>query len=416
MSGPDAAVPSPAVVAELTDHIASRRDELLAFLRELVAEQSVLGNEEPVQRLVDARLRALSFETQRVPIDAEAAAADPYAGYPWMSYDGRSSVVGHLRGSGGGRSMHLSGHVDVVPVDHPEIWEHDPWAGELDGGRVYGRGAGDMKCGVAAYMLAAEAVSAVCPERRGDLIFSTVIEEECSGNGMWSVLRAGHVGDAVLVGESTGLKFVHAATGVVWCRLVAQGGTGHSMLATGEGAFDALAHAVEALRTVEDEINANVGDPEFAAVRERPYGMTVGKIGGGVWTASTPYKLTAWVRFGFGPETLPEEIQARMLAAVTKATPNVRVEFEGFRARAHNHPTTGPLVDVLAGSHERVLGTPIESHVNTGTVDTRYVESVPGFCYGGIAGNFHGTDEWVDLDSLIQAATVVAITTAAWTA
>lgn len=400
----------------LTEYIAARRDNLVALLRELVGQQSVLGDEEPVQRIVEARLQSLGFTTQRVAIDADAALADRYAGYPYMSYEGRSSVVGYLPGSGAGRSMHLSGHIDVVPVDHPETWQHDPWAGELDGGRMYGRGAGDMKGGVAAYLIAAEAVAAVCPERRGDLIFSTVIEEECTGNGMWSVLGAGHVGDAVLVGESTGLRFAHAATGVVWCRLVASGGTGHSMLATGAGAFDQLAQAVTALRTVEDEINAAVGDPDFAAVRERPYGMTVGRIGGGVWTASTPYELTAWVRFGFGPETLPEEIQARMQAAVAAATPNVRIEFEGFRARAHNHPKTGPLVDLLGTAHGDVLGAPLEPLVNTGTVDTRYVESVPGFCYGGISGNSHGTDEWVDVDSLVQAATVVAITTAGWTA
>jgi acetylornithine deacetylase len=269
---------------------------------------------------------------------------------------------------------------------------------------------------VAAYLIAAEAVAECCPERAGDLLFSTVIEEECTGNGMWSVLRAGHVGDAVLVGESTQLRFAHAATGVVWCRLVAPGGAGHSMLATGEGAFDALAKAVAGLREVETEINSPVGDPDFAAVRERPYGMTVGRIEGGVWTASTPYELTAYVRFGFGPETLPEEIQARMRAAVEKASPTVRVEFEGFRARAHNHAKTGPLVDALAAAHEQVLDAPLRPLVNTGTVDTRYVTTVPAFCYGGTGGNAHGTDEWVDLDSLIHAATVVALTTASWTA
>jgi acetylornithine deacetylase len=416
MSALGAAAPPAEVVQALTEYIGARRDELVECLRELVAEQSVLGNEEPVQRLVESRLKRLGFDTERTPIDAEAALADPSAGYPWMSYEGRTNVVGYLPGVGGGRSMHLSGHVDIVPVDHPETWEHDPWAGELDGGRIYGRGAGDMKCGVAAYMLAAEAVAAVCPDRRGDLIFSSVIEEECAGNGMWAVLRAGHVGDAVLVGESTSLRFAHAATGVVWCRLVAPGGTGHSMLATGAGAFDRLGEAVTALRAVEDEINSSVGDPDFAAVRDRPYGMTVGKIGGGVWTASTPYELTAWVRFGFGPETLPEEIQQRMAAAVATATPDVRVEFEGFRARAHNHPKTGPLVDLMQNVHRQVVGQPLEPLVNTGTVDTRYVTTVPGFCYGAISGNSHGTDEWVDLESLIQAATVVAITTAGWTA
>ena len=273
-----------------------------------------------------------------------------------------------------------------------------------------------MKGGIAAYLIAAEAVAAVCPDRRGGLIFSTVIEEECTGNGMWSVLGAGHVGDAVLVGEATRLRLAHAATGVVWCRLVAAGGTGHSMLASGEGAFDLLGRAVTALRTVEDEINAAVADPDFAAIRERPYGMTVGKIEGGVWTASTPYELTAYVRFGFGPETLPEEIQARMRAAVEGAAPTVSIHFEGHRARAHNHPKSGPLVELLGASHEHVTGTPLEPLVNTGTVDTRYVETVPGYCYGGIGDNLHGTDEWVDLGSLVQVATVVALATAAWTA
>jgi acetylornithine deacetylase len=406
----------PAATAKaITEYVIAHQDELLWLLRALVAEQSELGNEEPAQRIVEARLQALGFETTRVVVDADAALADPYAGYPYLSYEGRSSVVGHLPGAGGGHSMHLSGHIDTVPVDRPELWAHDPWAGDLEDGRVYGRGAGDMKGGVAAYLIAAEAVSSICPERRGDLMFSTVIEEECTGNGMWSVLRAGHIGDAVLVGESTGLRFAHAATGVVWCRLVAAGGTGHSMLATGEGAFDRLARAVTALRTVEDQINADVGDPDFAQVRERPYGMTVGKIDGGVWTASTPYELTAYVRFGFGPETLPEEIQGRMRSAIAASVPGVEIHFEGFRARAHNHTKTGPLVDLLGHAHDHVLGRPVEPLVNTGTVDTRYVEAVPGFCYGGISGNSHGTDEWVDLSSLVQVATVVALTTAGWT-
>ena len=410
-----APVPAP-IARALADHVAANRAELLELLRALVAEQSVLGEEEPAQRIVEARLRALGFQTRRVGVDVEAALADPYAGQPMIGYEGRSSLVGYLPGRGGGRSMHLSGHIDVVPVDHPELWQHGAWAGELVDGRVYGRGSSDMKGGIAAYLIAAEAVAAVRPERRGELIFSSVIEEECTGNGMWSVLGAGHVGDAVLVGESTGLRLAHAATGVVWCRLVAAGGTGHSMLATGEGAFDFLARAVTALRKVEDEINAAVADPDFAATRERPYGMSVGKIEGGVWTASTPYELTAYVRFGFGPETLPEEIQARMRTAVERAAPTVTIHFEGHRARAHNHPKSGPLVELLGASHEHITGTPLAPLVNTGTVDTRYVETVPGYCYGAIGDNLHGTDEWVDLDSLVRVATVVAITTAGWTA
>lgn len=177
--------------AALTARVAAGRKDMLELLRALVAEQSVLGSEASAQVIVESELRRLGFATERVEVDADAARNDTRAGRPYLPYDGRTSVVGHLPGQGGGRSLHLSGHIDVVPVDHPELWQHEPWSGTLHGGRVYGRGAGDMKGGVAAYLLAAQAVTELCPERRGELIFSTVFEEECTGNGMWSVLRSG---------------------------------------------------------------------------------------------------------------------------------------------------------------------------------------------------------------------------------
>jgi acetylornithine deacetylase len=405
------------LVADLSAAVAARRERLVDLTRALVAQPSTLGNESGVQMIVEEVLTNIGFAVSRVAPDPDAALADPSAGYPFLPYgEGRSCVVGRLAGTGGGRSMHLSGHVDVVPVERPDLWSHDPWKGEIAGGRIYGRGAGDMKGGVAAYLVAAEVVVELCPERRGELIFSTVIEEECTGNGMWSVIGAGHIGDAVLIGECTDLSYIHAATGVVWCRLVAKGPEGHSMLATGEGAFDALARAVTGLRRVEDEVNAAVGDPDFAAVRERPYGMTVGKLEGGVWTASTPYELTAYVRFGFGPETSPREIQERMRVAVRSSAPEVEIVFEGFRAHAHNHAPSGPLADVLAAAHLRVNGESIARRVSTGTVDSRYVATAPSYCYGPSMGNAHGTDEWVDMGSQVAAATAVALTTAAWTA
>jgi acetylornithine deacetylase len=158
-----------------------------------------------------------------------------------------------------------------------------------------------------------------------------------------------------------------------------------------------------------------VADPVFAAVRERPYGMTIGRIEGGVWTASTPVELSASVRFGFGRDLEPAEVQDRMRAAVTARAPEVEVRFEGFRARAHSHPTSGPLVSAVAAAHRDVLGGEPELVAQTGTNDGRYVEA-PCLCYGPAAGNIHGTDEWVDVETLHTAATVVALTAARWTA
>jgi acetylornithine deacetylase len=143
--------------------------------------------------------------------------------------------------------------------------------------------------------------------------------------------------------------------------------------------------------------------------------MTIGRIEGGVWTASTPHELAAQVRFGFGRDLEPAEVQERMRAAVAEASPGVEIRFEGFRARAYCQPTTGPLVDVVAAAHRSVVGSDPEPVAFTATNDSRYVEG-PCLCYGPSAGNLHGTDEWVDIESLVQTATVAALAAAAWTA
>jgi acetylornithine deacetylase len=93
----------------------------------------------------------------------------------------------------------------------------------------------------------------------------------------------------------------------------------------------------------------------------------------------------------------------------------VTVSFEAFRARAYCHPTEGPLADALSAAHRSVVGSDPETSVFTATTDARYVEG-PCFCYGPSAGNAHGMDEWVDVETLVQTATVVALTAAAWAA
>jgi acetylornithine deacetylase len=377
-----------------------------------VREQTTLGNEEPAQRLIAARLEAAGFEVERVQPDAEAALADPAAGYPPLSYQERSSVVGVLRGTGGGRSLHLSGHVDVVPVDPDAAWSHDPWGGEIADGRLWGRGSGDMKGGLAAYLVAAEVLAGSHAELRGELVFSSVIEEECGGNGMWAALRAGYTADATLVGEPTALDVVHAGTGVVWLRLVAHGPTGHAAFTGGDGPFDALARAVAALRRLEAAQNTPPRDEVFAAISSWPYGMTVGRIAGGVWTASAPARLEVQVRFGIGLDVEPADVQARMRGAIADAAPGVEVLFEAFRAPAYCWDTDGPLAGLLCEQHEAVTGSPTRFAGFTATTDARQVPG--GLCYGPRAGNLHGADEWVELASLEQCARVVALTAARW--
>jgi acetylornithine deacetylase len=131
--------------------------------------------------------------------------------------------------------------------------------------------------------------------------------------------------------------------------------------------------------------------------------------------ASSPAELVAHVRIGFGRDIEPADLQRRIVDDVGRAAPAVDVSFEAFRARAYCHDTSGPLPELLGEVHRRVLGTEPETMVFTATTDARQVEG-PCLCYGPIASNLHGRDEWVDLESLEQTATVVAVAVAEWLA
>ena len=125
-----------AVLDMIRRAVDDRIDDLCDLTTRLVRERSLLGDEEGAQQIVEERLRQLGFEVERIQPDATEALADPRGGLPILPYAGRSCVAGRLRGTGGGRSLHLSGHVDVVPVDAPERWTHDPWGG-ADLGRTH---------------------------------------------------------------------------------------------------------------------------------------------------------------------------------------------------------------------------------------------------------------------------------------
>lgn len=385
----------------------ARIDDLHELTARLVRERSLLGAEEGAQRLVEERLRRLGFEVARIQPDAAEALADPLAGLPLLPYEGRTCVGARLAGTGGGRSLHLNGHVDVVPVEAEERWTRDPWGGEIAGDKLWGRGSGDMKAGLAAYLIAVEALLETGVPLAGDILFTSVIEEECGGNGMRAVLAAGYRGDGTLIGEPTDLGLDLNGVGVIWARLTARSEGAHAAVASEHGRpVDEILGAVAGLRALEQALNEGVDG--------HPYNLNLGEIHGGVWPSSVPAEVVLRCRLGFGPELDPAGAQELLRGAVAKAAPSVEVELEGFRAHAYRHDEDSELAMLLASCHGRAHGAPPpEAALSTATTDARYVEG-PCACYGPIAGNIHGIDEWVDLASVRDTALTVALTAASW--
>lgn len=402
------------MVSALRAALDRRTDGLYALVARLVRERTELGQEESGQRVVEERLRQLGFAVVRVRPKADEAREDPRGGYPPRSYEGRTCVVGRLAGAGGGRSLHLSGHIDVVPVESEERWTHDPWAGVVSAGRLWGRGSGDMKAGLAAYLVAAEVALEVCGPPDGDLLFSSVIEEECGGNGMRAVVGAGYEADGTLIGEPTGLSALYAGVGVIWARLTTRSSGAHAHEIAGEESpVEQLFAAVQVLRRLEARLNQGVTDPLFAARFTHPYNLNVGELRAGVWPSSAPTEAVLRVRLGFGRDLEPVQAQELLVDALSREAPSVEVSFEGFRAHAYAHDLDNPLVEALDAAHASLHGGKPERTAVAATTDARWV-SGPCLCYGPTAGGTHAIDEWVDLESVRDTALAVALVVARW--
>jgi len=385
-------------------------DETVAFLAELVRVPSLLGKEEPAQRLVESRLRALGFDVTSIVPDPARLAERPDSGIPLMPYEGRRSLVATI-GDATGPSLLLNGHVDVVSAEPLERWTKEPFGAEVADGRMYGRGACDMKGGVAAMLLGVEAALAA-GELPGKIVYQSVIEEECGGNGALAAVLEGPSADATLIAEPTDGGMDLVAVGVIWARITLEADARHASNADrGANPIEAAFPVIEALHALEAELNESP-DPELAGL-DHPYLLNVGALHAGDWASMTPGEAVLDVRLGFPIRMEPAEAQSRLAAAVHAADPAVGVEFRGFRARGYAFHPDSPFVRLLGDCHEEIRGGRPVPEPSRATTDLRFFEG-QAVCYGPTGENLHGVDEWVDLESLADVAAVTALLIRRW--
>lgn len=136
-------------------------------------------------------------------------------------------MVAVLKGSGGGKSIILNGHIDVVPVGDEANWEHDPFSGMIECGKLYGRGATDMKGGNVALLMAIESIIASGIKLKGDVIFQSVIEEESGGAGTLAAVLRGYQADGAIIPEPTNMKLFPKQQGSMWFRITVTGKAAH---------------------------------------------------------------------------------------------------------------------------------------------------------------------------------------------
>lgn len=235
--------------------IQEHREEIIGFLQEMIRVPSINpyfggvepGGEAAVQDILARRLAAMGAQIERWEPNADELS--PYAGragyYPGRSFRSRPNQAATLKGSGGGRSLLLTGHVDVVPPGAG--WTVDPFGGVRRDGRIYGRGTVDMKGGIAAMVMAVEAVMRSGYRPAGDILVGTVVDEEAGGMGTLDFAVHGYRADGAILTESTNLCIAPLCRGILWGKLILKGRSGHIELLQGDwrngGAVDAIALA-----------------------------------------------------------------------------------------------------------------------------------------------------------------------------
>ncbi|MDI9639518.1 ArgE/DapE family deacylase [Geitlerinema splendidum] len=207
--------------------VEQHRDEALALLQSLIRIPSLEGHEALCQDILEHKMRQMGLMVDRwCPSDDELRAHPAYVP-TGKSYSDRPNTVGVLNGAGGGRSLILNGHVDVVPTGPEHLWQHGAWSGAYIDGRVYGRGSADMKGGVVANIVAAMALQTAGIRLRGSLIIENVVDEEAGGNGTLAAILRGYTGDACIFTEPTGLtRLAISNRGAQFFRIVVPGQEG----------------------------------------------------------------------------------------------------------------------------------------------------------------------------------------------
>jgi acetylornithine deacetylase len=335
-------------------------------------------------------------------------------------------VAGTL-GQKGERSLILNGHVDVVPVGDRQAWKASPWSAHIQAGRLYGRGACDMKAGLAVAISAAAALKKSGVPLRGRLIVQSVVGEEDGGIGTFAMAQRGYRADAAYVLEPTRLRIIPAQAGALSFRLRIHGQSAHaSVRYEGISAIEKFEFVEIRLRQLERSLNQEP-HPLF---RHYPiaYPLSIGRLKAGSWSSTVPDELECEGRVGVPIGMASAEVRqqfATALADVAQRDAWLRehppqVEWAGGQFDAVEVDPELPAFTALTSAHAEEFGVDPEADGAPYGSDMRLLvheAQTPAILYGpGDIKQAHSTDEWIAVDEIVRAARVITAAAARYLA
>lgn len=396
------------LIQKLLDQI--REDELVALTRDLVRIPSVYrpddpeANESEVAAFAEAWFRREGFEVEVQPVAP-----------------GRPNVLAWLGDGGPGRTLLLEGHTDVVTEGDPAEWTHPPFGAELHEGRIYGRGAADMKGGLAAAMIAAAAFRRAGVTPRGRLVVGALVDEEGGMIGVRHLCRTpiGRQLTAAIICEPERNELCLEQRGVVWASLRARGRMAHgAMPEAGVNPLDAIGTMLREARVLERWLRRRSERSRYLRPPTvTPTGMQAPLRGipqANVIPSAAGLTLDVRLMPGIGEDGVRQELE-ELCRRVESAHPGIRIEWE---------PLGGLRLPTKVGKQEPVVRA-VAQAVRTVTAKAPRYGGVPGSTDGTILRTEvgipivtygpgpreipHQVDEYVDVGELLEAARVYAV-------
>ncbi|MGD6781152.1 peptidase [Sutcliffiella horikoshii] len=410
----------------IKEWLGKNKGNAVKLLRKLIQERSIQGRESSAQAVVIEACRELGLEIDIWEPDIKEMSAHENFVSTRDTFEDSPNVVAIWRGTGGGRSIILNGHIDVVPEGDILQWDCDPYEGKVQDGKVYGRGSTDMKGGNVSLLLAINALKSIGVKLKGDVIFQSVIEEESGGAGTLAAILRGYSADAVLIPEPTNMKIFPKQQGSMWFRVKVKGKSAHGGTRyEGVSALEKSVIVMDKIKELETIRNSRVNDPLYSGI-PIPLPINIGKVEGGSWPSSVPDLVVLEGRIGVGPEETLEDVKQELAASLRSLKEvdtwfeNHPVELEWFGAQwvpgtvEVNHP----FVKVIDHAYKEVVGKPAIVEASPWGTDgglfTRLC-NIPTVVFGpGTTEVAHYPNEYISIDQMMNAAEIIALVLMDW--
>jgi acetylornithine deacetylase len=411
----------------ILDEIDRGFDAQIAFLQGLVRCPSVRGAEHTVQDYVFDALAKRGYAMDRWRVSEDDIKDHPGFSPIAVSCENAWVVVGtHRPSTTTGRSLIMNAHIDIVPPGPTDMWSTPPYDPVIRDGWMYGRGAADMKAGLACNIYALDAIRRAGFEPAATIHVQSVPEEESTGNGTLATSVRGYRADAAICPEPTNGSITHANVGVVWFSVRVYGRPAHAReMQAGINAIDAAYQVVGALRVLEEQLNVEAAQHPLFKDLTHPINLNIGQIEGGDWNSTVPASCTVQCRLSMLPGTPASELKRRIEQTISDFsrklpgsgnTPPV-IQWTGFSCEGFVLEEGSDAEKTLATAHEAIFGATLKRQVMPAYLDARVTilyDKIPTLVYGPGGRNIHSIDEALDVESMRRATKSIALFTARW--